>query len=613
MSFEINNVNLAELLRDVAASYQILDEDRYRFQVIAYQRAADGVEKLSSEAKDYYDENKLNEIPGVGKSISEHLKELFSTGKSKHFEDMLSKLPKSVFALMKVPGIGPKKAYRLSTEFSLSDKNALADLLKIAKSGKIATLDGFGEESQKDIIEAIEEYQVKPPERVLINEADEIATDLISWLKEVPGVLSIDALGSLRRKASTVGDIDISVSARESKPVFDQLVKYPRIYRVIERGEHSCSILLPANVQIDVMVQPPEAYGSLLQHFTGGKHHNIALREYALKKGLSLSEYGIKSTNKDFSKKYEDHFNKKLKLYQFSDEKQFYNALDLEYIPPELREDSGELSAAITKNLPHLVTLDDIKGDLQIHSDFDIETSHDVGSSSMKEIALKAIDLNYEYIAFTEHNPSQKGHSGVQTIALLEKKREVIAKLNFELVKTVKNLSGNKNTRAFKVFNSLEVDILPTGRLAIPDRALEVLDFALVSIHSSFKQPKAVATRRVVEALSHPNVKIFAHPTGRLLNKRESVNLDWEIIFDYALKNNKWIEINADPHRLDLPDVLVKQAVKYGVKMTLGTDSHHVEGLSNMKFGVWVARRGWATPKDIVNTSTLSEFERMIR
>lgn len=612
MNSEINNISLAELLRDVAASYQILDEDRYRFQVIAYQRAADGIEKLSSEVKDYYDDNKLSEIPGVGKSISEHLKELFATGRSKHFDDMVGKLPKAVFALMKVPGIGPKKAYRLATEFSLSSTNSLKDLLEIAKKGEIATLDGFGEESQKDIIEAIQEYLVKPPERILIDEADRIANNIIEWLKSVPGIISVDTLGSSRRRASTVGDIDLSVSARDSGSVFDRLVEFAQIVRVIERGEHSCSILLPGNIQVDVMVQPREAYGSLLQHFTGSKHHNIALREYALKKGLSLSEYGIKTANKEFAHAHKDTFNKELKLYQFSNEKDFYGALGLKYIAPELREDNGEIAASLTDTLPNLVEETDIKGDLQIHSDFDIETSHDVGSSSMRDIAMKAIDLNYEYIAFTEHNPSQKGHSINQTVSLLQKKREKIAKLNFELVKTVKNLTNKKSTRVFKIFNSLEVDILPTGRLAISDRALEILDFALVSIHSSFKQPKAVATRRVLEALSYPNVKIFAHPTGRLLNKREGVNLDWDLILEFALKNNKWIEINADPHRLDLPDVLVKQAVKSGVKMTLGTDSHHIDGLSNMKYGVWVARRGWAEKGNIVNSSTLSEFERII-
>ncbi len=612
MTKEINNILIAELLRDVAASYQILDEDRYRFQIIAYQRAADGIEKLSSEVKDYYDENKLHEIPGVGKSIAAHLKELFETGKSTHFEDMLGKLPKAVFVLMKVPGIGPKKAFRLSNEFKLSAESPLKELLDLAQKDKIAQLDGFGEESQKDIIEGIQEYLVKPPERALLIDANDIANELTEWLSVVPGVIAVNTLGSLRRRASTVGDIDISVSSLNAEPVFDKLVQFPRIHRVIERGEHSCSILLPGSVQIDVMVQPPVAYGSLLQHFTGSKHHNVALREYALKKNLSLSEYGIKSTNAEFNKKHKDNYNERLNLYQFSDEVKFYNALDLDFVPPELREDTGEIQSTILHNLPSLVELSDIKGDLQMHSDFDIETSHDIGQSSMREISHKAIEMGYEYIAFTEHNPSQKGHTPNQMVDLLEKKREAVAKLNFELVKTVKSQS-NKNTRVFKVFNSLEVDILPTGRLAVSDRALEILDFALVSIHSSFKQNKTVATRRVLEALSIPNVKIFAHPTGRLLNKREGVNLDWDLIFDYVLKNNKWIEINADPHRLDLPDVLIKEAVKRGVKMTLGTDSHHVDGLQNMKYGVWNARRGWAEKKDIINTSSLSDFEHMIR
>lgn len=603
MVTHFTNMEVAEMLRDIAAAYQILGEDKYRFQAIAYQRAADGIEKLSSEVKDYYDDGKLDEIPGIGKSLALHLKELFETGKSTHFDELLSKLPKSVFELMKVPGIGPKKAYRLSTEFTLNQKKPLDDVLKLASQGKIAELEGFGEESQRDIVEAINEYKVKPPERVLLDTATEIAQKMTEWLSVVPGVLKVDPLGSLRRKASTVGDIDMSVSSHESKPVFDRLVEYPGIVRVIERGDRSCSVLLPGGVQLDVMVQPPEAYGSLLQHFTGSKHHNVALRELALKKGLSLSEYGIKTKNKDL---HFDSYNEELGIYQYKTEKSFYKALGLEWVPPELREDLGEIQKAKENGIPNLVELDDMKGDFHIHSDFDIETSHDLGSSSMKEYAEAAMKMGYEYIAFSEHNPSQKGHTEKRMADLLLRKRDAIAKLNFDLVKSVK-------TRTFKVFNSLEVDILPSGRLAISENALEILDFALVSIHSSFKQDKKSITKRVIEALSYPNVKVFAHPTARLLNKREGTNLDWDQIFDFCVKNDRWIEINSDPHRLDLPDVLVKDAVKHGVKITIDTDSHSVDGLTNMKYGVWVARRGWATKENIVNTRSLKEFEKMLR
>lgn len=588
-----SNIELAELLRDIAAVYQIKDEAKYRFQKVAYERAADGIEKLSSEVKDYFDANNLQEIPGVGKSIADHLNELFKTGKSTHFEEMLSKYPRSLFTLMKVPGIGPKKAYRLVTELKISEKNTLQDVLDEAKRDSISKMEGFGEESQKDIVEGINEYLVKPPERVLISEATDISEKYIEYLKEIPQVVKIDTLGSLRRRASTVGDIDLSVATDDPKAVFDRFVSFPMVTRVIERGEHSSSVLLPQNIQVDLMIQPKDQYGSLLQHFTGSKHHNVALREYSLKKNMSLSEYGIKDT-------------KTGKVSKFSDEKDFYAHLGLSYIPPEIREGRGEIEAAEKKQIPKLIELSDVKGDLQIHSDFDIETSHDVGDSSMESICKKAIGLGYEYIAFTEHNPSQKGHTESGVIELLKKKSEKIKRLNSSFVKSV------KDKRVFKVFNSLEVDILPSGNLAITDKALEELDFALVSLHSSFKQSKEESTKRVLSALAHPKVKIFAHPTGRLLNKREGVNLDWDKIFDFVLKNNKWIEINADPHRLDLPDVLVKDAVNLGVKLTLGTDSHHEEGLLNMKYGVFVARRGWASKKDIMNTRSLSEFESVL-
>jgi DNA polymerase (family 10) len=275
----------------------------------------------------------------------------------------------------------------------------------------------------------------------------------------------------------------------------------------------------------------------------------------------------------------------------------------MDYIQPELREDAGEIQAALQHKLPELIEINDIKSDLQIHSDFNIETSHDLGESSMQEIVAKASVMGYEYLAFTEHNPSQKGHSDAQITDLIKRKQDVINKLNTSLVKDVK-----RGVR--KVYNSLEIDILPGGNLPIPDKAFDFLDFTLVSVHSSFRQAKDEVTKRVLSALSHPKVKIFAHPTARKINEREGIDLDWEKIFDYCLKNNKWIEINADPMRLDLPDILVHEAVKLGVKLTMGTDSHHKDMMDNMQYAVSVARRGWATKNDIINTRTLKEFEK---
>lgn len=580
----ITNSEIAELLRAVAASYQIESESKNRFRIIAYNRAADAIEHLGTEAKDIFEDGNLDDIPGIGSSIAENLAEIFKTGTSKHFEKILKGIPKAAILLMSLSGVGPKKAYRLAIEFNLPDKNTLDVLKKHAIEGDIAKLEGFGEESQSDILTAIGEYKEKPPARMLLSEAEEYADAIIAWMKGEKAVERIDFLGSLRRRAPTVGDVDLAAASEKPELVIKRFTDYPNKLRVINSGEKSASLLLPGNVRADLKVESSKAYGSLLQHFTGSKHHNVALREFALKRDMSLSEHGIKINGK---------------LTPVADEKKFYNMLGLGWIPPELREGTDEIEKATKNNLPKLIELDDIKGDLQMHSDYDIETSHDVGASSMEEMLEKALDLGYEYIAFTEHNPSQKGHNFKQITDILKSKQEKV-------------MSLNEKANKVYAFNSLEIDMLPDGSLPVDDSGLETLDFALVSIHSSFKKSREDMTKRVLAALSHPKVKIFAHPTARILEKREGVELDWDNIFEFCIKHNKWIEINADPHRLDLPDYLIRDAVKHGVKLTLGTDAHHKEGLNNMRYGVAMARRGGAENKNIVNTRTLQQFTNML-
>lgn len=582
----LSNLEIAELLRSVAAAYQLQDEKKNRFKIIAYQRAADAVEHATSELKDLWDDGKLEEVPGIGPSIAQHLDSLFKVGRSDHFESIMKDLPPSMFTFMKVPGIGAKTGYRLAKELNLK---TLDDLVNAAKEGKIANLPGFGEESEKDILKGIEESRGKTS-RLLLPYATEVASGVLEWLRKNKMVEKAEPLGSLRRKAATIGDIDIAVATNKPKEVLKYFTEYPEAQRVIELGEATAGIVVAGGVHIDLMVQPPDSFGSLLQHFTGSKHHNIALREYALKKQLSLSEYGIKKGET---------------RHKFPSEEEFYKFLGIKWIPPELREDGGEIEAGLKASLPDLVELDDIRGDLQIHSDFDIETSHDIGESSMEEIVRKAGELNYEYLAFTEHNPSKSKHTEKQVINILKRKKEAIEKLNYSLGKTVKN-------SVKKVFNSLEIDILPDGSLPVSEKGLDTLDFALVSIHSSFRLPRGEMTKRVLSALAYPGVKIFAHPTGRKLNQREGAELDWPKIIEYCLKNDKWLEINADPARLDLPDNLVHEAVKAGVKLTLGTDAHHSNGLENMRYGVSVARRGWAEKKDIINTKSLQELEKVL-
>lgn len=563
---KMTNLDIAELLRDVAASYQLQDSYKFKFQIIAYERAADAVEHASSELKDLWDDGKLEDVPGIGPSIAQHLDELFKTGHSKHFDKIMKGIPKEAFKLMKLPGIGIKTAIKL-----LDDGN------------------------KKEIEEKLKEVEIleKKVKRHLLPYATEITNRIIDWMLKDSNVTRVDPLGSLRRRTSTVGDIDLACVTREPVEVLTHFTKYSDTQKIIEKGEHSSSILISGNIQVDMLVQPVESYGSLLQHFTGSKHHNIALRDYALKKGLSLNEYGISKKGQTTKKK-------------FKTEEEFYNYLGLEYIEPELREDTGEIEAAKENKLPELIEQTNIKADLQIHSSFDVETSHDLGESSMEEIVKKGNELGYEYLAFTEHNPSQKGHGEKDIVEILKRKREKVEQINY-------SLRGVNNIGIQKVFNSLEIDMKPDGSLPVPDSGMDTLDFALVSIHSNFNLPRDLQTKRVLSAMSHPKVKIFAHPTGRKLNEREGAELNWPEVFDFCLRNNKWIEINCDPMRLDLPDILVREAVKLSMKLTLGTDAHHMDAMDNMIWGVSVARRGWCEKKDIVNSLCLKDFEKILK
>lgn len=576
----LTNLQIAKLLRSVAAALELTPGDN-RFRIIAYERAADAVEHASSEVKDLWDNNQLKELPGVGEGIAASLDELFKTGQVRHFKSILKPIPPAVFALLEVPGIGPKNAFKLCKALGItSAHSAITKLEKAAKKGQIAKIEGFGEDSQAKILLGISEYSGRS-RRLLLNVAQSQADLIISWMKKNPFVKRIDTLGSLRRQASTVGDIDLSVSSDRPTEVIAHFKKYPHQIRVLEAGEHSASLILPNDYQADLMVQPPQAYGSLLQHFTGSKHHNIALRELALKQGLSLSEYGIKKGNRKL---------------EFDSEEKFYNYLGLDWIPPELREDEGEIDLAKSHQLPTLLELRDIKGDLQIHSNLDVEPSHDLGQSSVRELVNTARHLGYDYIGLTEHNPAVSGHTKQQIIDLVKKKSREIQSEKWEVF----------------VFNGMEIDIQPDGRRALPDEALELLDYACVSIHSSFRQSKTAMTQRVLVALDHPKVKFFAHPTGRLLGEREGIELDWDQIFDFCLKHDKWLEIDAWPNRLDLPDVIVHQAVKAGVKIIIDTDSHAADQLPFMRYGVSVARRGWAQKNDIINTCPLVEMRKLI-
>ena len=605
---KFTNQTIADQLRKIAAVYEIIDANKFR--VSAYRRAADSVEHASSNLKDIWDDGQLNQLSGIGKNIAKHLDEFFKTGHVKHFQKLEKRVSPAVFIFLEVPGIGPKTAYKLSQNLKIrSQKNALKRLQEAGEKGRIRTMIDFGEKSEKEIIASLKRMakKTKQENRMLLRSADQISRKIINYLKKSPMALAVYPLGSLRRQATTIGDIDIAVKTKQPQQIINYFVKYPEAERVLEKGKAKLArILLKNNCQIDLRTQAPESFGAMLQYFTGSKHHNIHLRELALKKGLSLSEYGIKNIKTGQIKK-------------FAKEEEFYQYLGLKWIPPELRENTGEIKASQNKKLPHLVKEKDIKGDLHLHSNFDIETSHDIGDRSFIAMVKKAEELSYQYLAFTEHNPSQKGHTQKEIITLLKRKKALIDEINCSekkrQEKRVKKLFKGKlieKERAIFVFNSLEIDIKPNGQLALPPEAFSYLDFAIAGIHSQFHLSKQAMTIRILKALHHPKVKILAHPMGRLLNRREGYEVDWPKIFSFCQQNNKILEINCSPKRLDLPDYLVREAIENNVKLVINTDTHHQPQMEFMKYGLAVARRGWAEKKDIINTLPLDKIKKIL-
>lgn len=601
MKKEINNKYIANLLRNMAAAYLLLNENK--FKTIAYEKAADAVEHASRELKDVWQEGKINAVPGIGPSIASHLNELFAKGKSSHFDDVLSRIPSSVFVLMEVPSIGPKKAFKLVQTLRLNnEKTVIEDLLAAANAGKIAGIPTFGKKSEEDIIEAIALYK-RPDntkERMPLPYADAVAKDVMNHLKKVPHIARMDALGSLRRKVSTIGDVDIAVAIKdgEEEDVIKHFLTYPGKVAVDNAGTNKASIIVGSNIRVDLRVQTLENYGSMLQYFTGSKAHNIKLREYAIKKGLSLSEFGIKKGKPvKASAQIKNIHEEKI---PFENEKKFYNYLGLPYIPPEIREGTNEIVLALKNELPVLVETKDIKGDLHTHSSYNLQPSHDLGANTYEEMVEKAASLGYEYIGFAEHNPKLSGNTKEDIVAIMKKRKHDIEKL-----------FAHKKPKAH-YFIGLEVDIMPSGELALPEEAIEYVDYLVVSVHSSFNQSIEDMTKRVLKALSYPKVKILGHPTGRLLGKREGFELNWEKIYEFSVKKNIALEINSWPQRLDLPDTLVREAVEKGVVFTIDTDAHAADQMDNMPYGVSVARRGWLSAKSVMNTRGYKAFKEWI-
>ncbi len=596
-----SNKAIAHLLRSVAASYLIKEtpaseKQGNRFKIIAYERAADAVEHSNREIKDVWQEGKLQEIPGIGASIADHLNEYFKTGTSKHFQEVMKTIPPSVFELMHIRSLGPKRAYKLVKTLHLNDpKTVVEDLKRAIGANKVAEIPSFGLKSQEDILESIKIYEgrLTKKERMPLPYAFSIAQDILDYLKKNPKVKKVDALGSLRRMVSTIGDIDIAASVSSSKDaeeVVRYFTKYPKAISIEDAGQKKASIIIRPNTRVDLRVQEEADYGSMLQYFTGSKSHNINLREFALKKGYSLSEYGIKRVRGD-----------KQSIHKFKNEADFYNFLGLQYIPPEIREGSNEIDLAKKKEIPNLVELKDIRGDLHVHSSYNLEPSHDLGENTPLEIMEKALSLGYEYIGFADHNPRITGRSINEVNSIMRARKQHIDK----------TFSTKKLERS-RYFIGIETDILPNGTIALPKESIQYIDYQIVSIHSSFNMKSHEMTKRVLEALKAEKVRIFGHPTGRLLGKRDEYELDWELIFETCRKNDIALEINAWPLRLDLPDTLVRRAVDRGVKLAINSDAHTNCEMDNMFYGVEVARRGWAKKTDIINTLSYEDLRKWL-
>ncbi len=574
-----SNKEIAKLLRNISAAYTA--KNGPYFKIVAYDNAADSIEHSTSEIKDLWEDKKLDTVVGLGKGIQEYLDELFKTGKVKHFDEVQKGLPKGMFELLGITGIGPKTAYKLAKELKIRN---ISDLEKVAKEGKIRKLEGFGEKSEKEILISIEQHKGKL-DRLLLPFAFATSEKILNYLRKNKDVEKAEPLGSLRRRVATVGDIDIAVASENTQKVIDYFKRFSDVQRVLGAGPMSSSVVLKNGIQVDLKVLPTDSFGSLLQHFTGSKSHNVSLREFALKEKMSLSEHGIKH---------------KGKLIKFGVEEDFYKYLGLRWIEPELRENTGEIEASLNNQLPKLVEGKDIRGDIHIHSNFPIEPSHDLGKHSLENMVKKAKDLGYEYIGLSDHSPGYSTHTKKQIIELIKRRTNEIEQIK-------------GSDRSIRILNLLEIDVLADGKLSVPNAGLMLLDGAIAGIHSSHNQEKKRITGRLLSAINCEFVKIISHPTGRLLQQRESYEADWPKVFEACRKTQTLLEINAWPSRLDLPDTLVRDAIKCGVKLVINTDAHALEHMDNMKFGVSVARRGWAEKKHIANTQNWLEFKKMFR
>jgi DNA polymerase (family 10) len=559
----MNNKQLADTFTLIANLLEIKGEIIYK--TLAYRKAAESLMGLGRDASEFWKEGKLEEIPGVGKAIAEKIDELLSTGKLGFLEKLKKEIPEELASWLAVPSLGPKKIGMIWKTLGIT---GLSQLEAAAKAGKLRGLPGMGAKSESAILEGIASL-ARRSGRLPLGRAYPLAQEIIKRLKKVKGVVDAQPAGSLRRMRSTVGDLDILVAAKDSAAVMEAFTNLPNVSRVLGMGEFKSSIEFGDGVRAQVWVHPPQEFGTALVYATGSKDHNVRLREMALDKGLSLSDHSFKKT-----KGKGDIF--------CSTEEEVYKTLGLPWIPPELREDKGEVQAAKGNKLPKLIELKDLKADLQMHS-----TWSD-GKLSMLEMARAAAKRGMKVIAFTDHSASLGVTQGL--------KMEDHKKQAAEIKKIQKQLGDE-----ILVLHASEVEIKADGTLDYPDDFLASLDLVLASMHTSLRQPREKATQRMISAIRNSHVHIIGHPTGRLIPDREGADLDMEAILQAAAETGVAMEINAHPARLDLDDVYARRAKELGIPISINTDAHSEEDMDMRFYGVAVARRAWLTKNDVIN------------
>lgn len=568
-----SNHALAETFLLIANLLEIKGENVYK--IIAYRKAADSLNNLGREAADIAREDGLTSIPGVGKAIAEKITELLDTGKLEFLEKLEQEVPPSLAELLQVPDLGPKKIALFWKELGIKD---LPELEAAARQGKLRGLSGMGEKSEAKIIAGIEALG-RRSDRMPIGRAWPAAQKLLEYLRQISGVERAEVAGSLRRMRSTIGDVDLLVAARDPRPVMQAFTHHPDVLNVVSKGEVKSSVEFTHKLRAQLWVQPPERFGTALVYATGSKDHNVRLRELALNKGLSLSDRSF--LKKDGSEQL------------CATEEEVYEILGMPWIPPELREDHGEVEAALAGKLPHLVERSDLRADLHDHS-----TWSD-GTLSIREMALAAKERGLTILAITDHSGGL-GVTGGPTVEQLKEHRAEIDKVQREMGDSIHLLQGT------------EVEIKADGSLDYPDEVLAGLDIVVASLHVSLRQPRAQVTRRLIDAINNPNVDIIGHPTGRLIPDREGADLDMEAVLSAAKASGVALEINAHPLRLDLDEVYARRAVDMGILLSINTDAHAASDMDLIDFGVAAARRAWVGPKNVINTWDIKRLQRWL-